>query len=125
LAALESGLEYDLERAGMKNGLPIMVVCFLGMMATFVGGFLGGRWTDNNPPPLVLTDDARRASYLMPQKDSPAWKEWVSKYGDTADSWELFSIGFHTRYLSELSQRITKLEKVNDTNEPNAPARTN
>jgi len=71
-----------------------------------------------------ITDEARRASYLMPQRDSQPWKDWTAKYGDTADSWELFSIGFHTRYLGELNQRLTKLEK-RDANEPNAPARTN
>lgn len=67
-----------------------------------------------------ISDEARREHYLMPQKDSPAWKDWTAKYGDTADSWCLFTIGFHTKYLSELNKRLTLLEKAQDTNEPNA-----
>ena len=72
-----------------------------------------------------LTEEARRASYLMPQKDSKAYTDWVAKYGDSADGWALFTTSFHTNYLSALNQRITKLEKARDVNEPNPPAKTN
>lgn len=65
-------------------------------------------------------DTDRRAFYLMPKKDSADWKAWTDKYGNSADSWEMFTMGFHTRYLNELNKRITVLEK---THEPNQPAK--
>ena len=67
---------------------------------------------------VQLTDAAKREYLLMPQKDSQPWKDWVVKYGDTAESWELFTLGFHSKYLGELNARITKLEKAGEPNEP-------
>lgn len=70
-----------------------------------------------------LTDETRRGHLLMPQKDSPTYKEWVAKYGDSANSWELFTLSFHTRYMQELTKKVNALSK--DANEPNQPAKTN
>jgi hypothetical protein len=65
-----------------------------------------------------ISEEGRRDNYLMPAKDSQPWKDWVAKYGDTAESWELFTLGFHSKYMGELNARITKLEKAGDPNEP-------
>ena len=68
-----------------------------------------GRVADSSNQPL--TDEARRQFYLMPPKDSEDWQEWVAKYGDTADSWELFTIGYHTNYLKQLTARVNELAR--------------
>jgi len=138
----------------LNIGLGWIVV---GMIVILFAGFLGGRWRNKNPEygqkwdanrnqcvwtrngevlvdrpspiaRIALSDEARRANYLMPQKDSKAYTEWVAKYGDSADSWQLFSIAFHTKYLSELNQRVCALElimsdpnKAYDANSANRP----
>jgi len=105
----------------MRRIFVTVILCIVSLVL----GMLARGMYNNYAAGSKLTEEARRASYLMPQKDSPTWKDWTAKYGDTADSWELFSIAFHTRYLGELNQRITKLEKARDVNEPNQPAKTN
>ncbi len=57
----------------------------------------------------LITETHRREHLLMPSKGSEPFKQWVAEYGDTADSWELFTIDFHTKYISELDKRIKAL----------------
>lgn len=91
-----------------------------GLIGAGVAPFLRQRYVSSKPDIVIeqsrWSDEDRRVNYLMPQKDSPAYKEWVAKYGDTADSWQMFTLGFHSKYLNELNQRITKLEKAADPN---------
>jgi hypothetical protein len=46
----------------------------------------------------------------MPQAGSKVQTNWISKYGDSAESWELFTIGFHSRKLMELDKRLTAIQ---------------
>lgn len=77
--------------------------------------------SDANTP--RVTEENRRANYLMPQKDTATYKEWVTKYGDSAESWELFTLSFHTRYLQELTKKVNALSR--GENEPNQPIKPN
>ena len=69
--------------------------------------------------PVGLSEQQRREVLLMPKPDSAAWQEWVGKYGDNADSWELFTLQFHTKYLSRFDARLRKIERMLEPNEPN------
>lgn len=76
----------------------------------------------------LLTEDARRAHYLMPRAGTKAHTEWVEKYGDTADSWELFSIQFLTTYVQRLTATVKELHAdpnetvvITDRSDPNDP----
>lgn len=58
-----------------------------------------------------LTEVQRRDNLLMPKAGSTAHKEWVEKYGDNADSWEMFTLSFHTKYLAGMDKRLQAVEK--------------
>lgn len=72
------------------------------------------------PKPLI-TEEQRRSHLLMPNKTSEPFKAWVAEYGDTADSWLLFTVDFHTKYIGQLDKRIqaltAALEAYPDPNE--------
>jgi hypothetical protein len=63
------------------------------------------------PKPRIADSD-RREHLLMPNKDSKAYTEWVARYGDSAESWELFTLGFHTRYINQLTKQIRMLTEA-------------
>ena len=71
-------------------------------------------------PKPGLTEAQRREHLLMPQAGSDTHSEWTAKYDDTADSWQLFTLSFHTRYLQQLNARVGALERrMTDPNDPN------
>lgn len=67
--------------------------------------------------------DPRRDHYLMPKVGGELHAQWVENYGDSADTWEMFTIGFHTKYMSQLNERVRVLEAavLPEPNEPNEP----
>lgn len=85
------------------------------------------------------TPDPRLGYYLMPTVNSQAHKDWIEKNGDSADSWELFTVHFHTQFLKQLDGQIKQLVRfaavidaahpeLNDPNspiDPNAPTDPN
>lgn len=90
----------------------LLVIGMLGMLVMILLMFDRIIMSPTVTASVSLTEAQKRESLLMPKIDSPAWKEWVGKYGDTAESWEMFTLMFHTKYVGNLDRRLIAVEKM-------------
>lgn len=58
-----------------------------------------------------LTDEARMGIYLKLPADSNDYAKWTGRFGDSAESWELFNMRFLLRYANAAHKRLNALEK--------------
>jgi hypothetical protein len=68
-----------------------------------------------------LTDEKKCENLVLLKTGTEAYATWVAEYGDSPESWQLFTIKLHTKYMIELHNKIqvlqTRLDAYPDPNE--------